>query len=117
MNKIPFIAAFSGVAYNFEEKTTDQLKNFPGGTRLLMMLRFFSHTSQLDLLNKTILAVCNTLEQKGNPKHKGIAAKAQDLFNDRHNPGDGVRSKLKKTEIFYEEYGKDLTDILYMLNT
>ncbi len=117
MNKIPFIAAFSWVAYNFEEKITDQLKNFPWGTRLLMMLRFFSHTSQLDLLNQTILAICHKLEARGNPKHKWIAARAQALFDDRHNPGDGVRAKLKKTEIFYEEYGKDLTDILYMLNT
>jgi len=117
MNKIPFVAAFSGVAYNFEEKVTDQLKNFPGGTRLLMMLRFFSHTSQLNLLNDTILAVCNKLEARWDPKHKWIAWKAQDIYNQMHDQWWWVEAKLKKTEIFYEQYGKDLTDILYMLNT
>ncbi len=117
MNKIPFLAAFSGVAYNFEEKTTDQLKNFPASTRVLMMLRFFSHHSDLDLLNKTILAVCKTLEAKWNPRHIWIAKKAQDLFDQRRNPGDWVADKIKKTEAFYDQYGEDLTNILYMLNT
>ena len=41
MNKIPFLAAFSWIAYNFEEKVTDDLKNFPAKSRVLMMLRFF----------------------------------------------------------------------------
>ncbi len=117
MNKIPFLAAFSGVAYNFEEKTTDQLKNFPAGSRVLMMLRFFSHHSDLDLLNDTILAVCNTLEKKWDPKHAWIAKKAEELYAQQKKPGEWVADKIKKTEAFYDQYGEDLTNILYMLNT
>jgi hypothetical protein len=117
MNKIPFLAAFSGVAYNFEEKTTDQLKNFPAGTRLLMMLRFFSHHSDLDLLNKTILSISKTLEKKWHPKHAGMWQKAQALFDQMKSPWGWVKSKIKMAESFYDEYGEDLTNILYMLNT
>ena len=117
MNKIPFIAAFSGVAYNFEEKTTDQLKNFPGGTRLLMMLRFFSYHRDLDLLNNTILAVCKTLQRQWDPKFAEIWDKASELHASLRDQWGWVEKKLKRTEIFYEQYGEELTKILYMLNT
>lgn len=117
MNKIPFLAAFSGVAYNFEEKTTDQLKNFPGGTRLLMMLRFFSFHKDLDLLNKTILGISHTLERRGDPKHVGMWKQAQVLYDQLRSPGWWVAKKIKKAEAFYDQYGEELTNILYMLNT
>ncbi len=117
MNKIPFMAAYSGVAYNFEEKITDQLKNFPGGTRILMMLRMFSYHKDLDLLNNTILQISKSLQERWDPKYRTMWIEAQELFDDRRNSGGWVKAKLNKTEEFYDKYGKEITDALYMLNT
>lgn len=118
MNKIPFVAAFSGVAYNFEEKVTDDLKNFPAKTRLLMMLRFFSHHRDLETLNGAIMRVCELLAAKGGD-YADIANDARPIFKDRRSAGEGngIKDKIKRTEDFYNKYGKVLTDVMYMLNT
>lgn len=116
MNKMPFVMAFSGVAYQFEEKTTDQLKWFPKGSRVLMMLRFFSLHSDLDILNEAILRVCRILQAKWDKKYATIGSEAQKLF-DNQKTGIGVKDRVNQAEAFYEQYGTDITNIMYMLNT
>jgi hypothetical protein len=58
MNKVPFIMAFSGISYNFEQSELDQLKNFPAKSMMLPVLRFLSLSKDIDLMNQTILEVC-----------------------------------------------------------
>gem|GEM_PF-6303939 len=58
MNKVPFVMAFSGISYNFEQSELDQLKNFPAKSMMLPVLRFLSYTKDINLMNETILEAC-----------------------------------------------------------
>ena len=115
MNKIPFVMAFSWAWYNFDSKViNDQIKKFPAEGRLLMMMRFMSHTSDVDLLNETILEICKSLEKKW---YAGIQEKAQGIFNQIKTPHpDWEYQKIKMVEWFYNQYGEAITNALYMLN-
>jgi len=117
MNKAPFVMAFSGIAYDFEESVTDDLKNFPAKTRLLMMLRFFSHHKDLNVLNNAIMRVCDILQEKwGKFSEKNIWSRARSIFNKRRS-AIPVADKIEETEDFYADFGEDITNIMYMLNT
>ena len=115
MNKIPFVMAFSWSWYNYDSKViNDEIKKFPAEWRLLMMMRFMSYTSDVDLLNETILEICKSLEKKW---YKGIQEKAQGIFNQIKTPHpDWEHVKIKMVEKFYNEYGEAITNALYMLN-
>lgn len=64
MNKVPFVMMFSGMAYEFEKDMTDHLKNFPGNSRMLPMLRFISYQKDIALVNDTILEITKRLDKK-----------------------------------------------------
>ena len=115
MNKVPFIMAFSGIAYDFEEKTTDQLKNFTGKSRALMQLRFLSYHKDIDVMNNATLVVCKKLQATGKSQFKTIYNEAKKIFQGQRDTW--VRGRIERTEEFYDKYGKDLTNIMYMLNT
>jgi len=106
----------------FEEKITDVMKSFPGSSRIIMMMRFFSYHKDLDLLNNTILHVCDSLQEKSLngtwfERHSEIGTEAAELFKKIDNPEWGFEKRLKRVEAFYDKYGKDITDVMYMLNT
>jgi hypothetical protein len=65
MNMIPFVVMFSGMAYNFEKDILDKMKNFPGDSRMLMMLRMMSYHGDIELVNNTIMEACKRLEHRG----------------------------------------------------
>jgi hypothetical protein len=83
MNMVPFVMVFSGMAYNFEKDILDKVKNFPGESRMLMILRMMSYKPDMDLLNATIMEICKNLEK--DPKYAGILPKAQIIFNNQTN--------------------------------
>lgn len=115
MNMIPFVAVFSGMAYNFEKDILDKIKNFPGESRMIMILRMMSYAWDIDLLNNTIMEACKNLQS--DPKYAGILPKAQAIFGNQKDKSVSEKDKQKATIAFYEEYGEVLTNILYMLNT
>lgn len=118
MNKIPFCAAFSWVAYSFEEKFTDQLKWLPGSSKIMMMLRFFSYKSDLDLLNKTIVEVCSALWEKNKTKYGDMTIKAKELFSLIDNPDQKwLEDRINRVEDFYDQYGEIITKVMYGLDT
>jgi len=117
LNKVPFCAAMSGIAYSFEEKITDVMKSFPGSSRIVMAMRFFSYHKDLDLLNKTIVGICESLQEKWIGKYSTIGDEANELFNKRFDQWWGWEKRLKKVESFYDKYGEDITKSMYMLNT
>jgi hypothetical protein len=116
MNKIPFVMMFSGMAYEFEQDLTDVLKNFPANSRMLPMLRFISYQRDIDLVNDTIMEISKNLEKKGG-KFAWIEAKARSIYTKQKDRSITEKSKQEATIKFYDEYGEDLTKILYMLNT
>ncbi|MDD2907198.1 MAG: hypothetical protein PHH98_01020 [Candidatus Gracilibacteria bacterium] len=115
MNKIPFIISFSGISYNFEQNELDQFKNFPASSRMVPVLRFLSYSNDTDLINETILEVCKRYSEiKGK---EGIYKDALKIFSNQKTNTISEKKKIEQTEAFYSTYGKDITDILYMLNT
>jgi len=120
MNKIPFVMMFSGMAYEFEKDMTDILKNFPVNSRMLPMLRFISYQNDIDLVNKTIVEICKSLEKKGGI-YTGIRAEAEKIFSQQRNTSIDESVRQKNAIKFYDTHdmawGKAITDALYMLNT
>ena len=116
MNMIPFVMMFSGMAYHFEKDLVDKIKNLPSESKLLMMVRFMSYTGDIDLVNDTIVEICRNLERKWG-KYKWIRDKAESIRANSRSRWLKDLDKQKDTIAFYEEYGDDITKILYMLNT
>ena len=115
MNKIPFLMMFSWVAYGFEQKTIDTLKNFPCESKMLPMLRFIWQLSDIDLVNETIVALSKRLwEIKGD---KWMYNDALEIFSNQKSTSLPDPEKISKTEKFYDKYWEVLTDALYSLNT
>lgn len=115
MNKVPFVMAFSGISYNFEQSELDQLKNFPAKSMMLPVLRFLSLSKDIDLMNQTILEVCKRYSEI--KSDWSIYSEALEIFSNQKNNSLSEAKKIKKTEDFYKKHWKVLTDILYMLNT
>lgn len=115
MNKVPFVMAFSWISYNFEQNELDKLKNFPANSRMVPILRFLSYSNDIDLINETILEVCKRYSEI--KWEKEVYKDALKIFSNQKSNSISERDKIEKTEIFYKNHWKVITDILYMLNT
>ena len=115
MNKVPFVMLFSWVAYGFEQKTIDDLKNFPVQWKMLPLLRFISETSDIDLVNQTIVALSKRIWEIRGDGSK-MYNEAKEIFENQKSSSKTYPEKIKATEIFYEKHWKILTESLYTLN-
>ncbi|MDD3645881.1 MAG: hypothetical protein PHH06_00575 [Candidatus Gracilibacteria bacterium] len=117
MSKIPFIMAFSGIAYGFDHVLIlDALKSFNGKGYLLPITRFMSHVSDMNLLNETIRELAIRIEARSGGKYDGMGTMATEIFSEMKDNSIKDFDKIKKTEKFFDKYGEVLTRSLYMLN-
>ncbi len=117
MTKIPFVMAFSWIAYDFDSlKISDALKNFPAKGMLIPLTRFMSYTSDLNILNDTILQLSKRIEARTWSKYKGIWNEAQSIYDNMKKKWMSEGEKIANTEKFFMKYWKVLTRSLFFLN-
>jgi hypothetical protein len=81
----------------------DALKNFPMKSMLLPILRFLSLSSDISLLNNTILEVCRRYQDVS--KGSKIYDEAKKIMDEQNDFSEGgVERRIKDTEEFYDKY-------------
>ncbi len=117
MTKIPFVMAFSGIAYDFDSlKISDALKGFQGQGLLIPLTRFMSYTSDLNILNDTILELSKRIEARTGSKYSGMWKAAQSIYDNMKKSWVSESKKIDDTIKFFDTYGKVLTRSLFFLN-
>ncbi len=118
MNQLSFVMSFSWAVYNFDAKVTnDALKKFNSTWKLIAMTRFMSYTSEMDLLNDTILEICKSLWKRWG-KYAGITERAQKLHDNLKVPNsDWEILKVEQAAAFYADFWEEITNAMYSLNT
>ncbi len=116
MTKIPFVMAFSWIAYRFDSlQISDALKNFCWKWLLIPLTRFMSYTSDMDLLNNTIVELSHRLEAR-TWKYPGMWAWAEKISNNQKTWKWSDKKRLSETEDFFDTYWDILVRSLFMLN-
>ena len=116
MTKIPFVMAFSWIAYDFDSlKISDALKNFPAKWMLIPLMHFMSYTSDLNLLNDTILRLSERIEARSG-NYNGMSKAARWIYDNMRSTSVTEEKKVKDTEKFYEEYWEVLVRSLFLLS-
>jgi len=117
MTKIPFVMAFSWIAYRFDSlQISDALKNFCAKWLIIPLTRFMSHTSDMDLLNNTIVELAARIQARTGSKHAGMSEWAQRIFANQQTSGWSDEKRLTETEDFFDTHGDVIVRSLFMLN-
>jgi hypothetical protein len=93
------------MANKFEMSELDALKNFPMNSMLLPILRFLSFSSDISILNDTILEVCRRYSEIKGKDNTEIYKDAEKIMGKQNVFSEGaIEGRIKGAEDFYDKY-------------
>jgi len=116
LNKVPFVMAFSWLAYDFDQKMVDGFKNNPAKWLPVMSTMFMSVPSLIGVFSDAVLKLTEDLVKVYPDKFPNIHTDAKKIY-DKQQDSTSQTQKVKDTVNFFDNYWEVLTRSMNMLMT
>ena len=114
-----FTMLYSGAMYNIDQKTYNKIKwLWDTGWMPIIMTRFSSFKSDMELFNKTVLDLSMRIWDEYWDEFPNIKTEAKKIFNNAHNQSNTKeQERLQDANKFWKKYWTPLSRSLSMVHT
>ena len=110
-----FTLLYSGAIYDLDQKSYLEIKKLWDWEEMpMIMARFSSYKSDMDLFNNTVLQISNRIWDEYGDEFPNIKSEAKNLFEDAQIWKWKEKDRLQRAQKFWKNYGTPLSRALNM---